>query len=277
MHYIYRITNTINNKIYIGQTNNPSLRWSQHKSNAKYNRCPQIITRAISKYGEKLFQFEVIVSCKSQEDADFIEEEIINKYNSLDLSIGYNIIAGGNTTPRTPKMLKLISDGLKKYYETHDGWNKGGTLTEEWKNKISESHIGLLGTNTGKTFNDEWRFKISKSQCGKEKKAVRRFTDDQEKEICRLYSEENKSMYWIGKNFNCERTLINDILYRNNIVKRQSNYTGHSNKRNLFTIEQELEICDMSNNNKMSRNELAKYFKCCKTTIRDILIRHNKL
>lgn len=34
--YIYKIINTINNKVYIGQTNNPSLRWSQHRSNARY-------------------------------------------------------------------------------------------------------------------------------------------------------------------------------------------------------------------------------------------------
>lgn len=33
MYFIYRITNKINAKVYLGQTNNPALRWSQHKHN----------------------------------------------------------------------------------------------------------------------------------------------------------------------------------------------------------------------------------------------------
>src|SRR5271154_5899767 len=101
MHYLYKITNTENKKVYIGQTNNPSLRWSQHKSNAKYNKGNQVITRAITKYGSEKFEFEVIASCLTQEDANITEEEVIAQYNSRNKMIGYNVDAGGNTTPRT--------------------------------------------------------------------------------------------------------------------------------------------------------------------------------
>ncbi len=167
MHYLYKITNTENKKVYIGQTNNPILRWSQHKSNAKYNRGQQVITRAISKYGADKFEFEVIATCLTQLNADEMEALIIIQYDSCNPIKGYNIAAGGNTTPRTYDMLQKISKSLKKHYETHDNWLKGGTLTEDWKKKISKSSMGKGGTNTGKSFNNNWKANISKSLIGK--------------------------------------------------------------------------------------------------------------
>jgi group I intron endonuclease len=273
MHYIYKITNKINSKIYIGQTNNTSLRWSQHKSNAKHNRGQQIITRAISKYGVDNFDFDVIASCKTQEDTNLTEEQIIFQYDSRNLEKGYNVDAGGNTTPRTPEVSEKISKSLQQHYKIHSGWNKGGTLTEEWKNKISESHKGLPGTNTGKTFSDEWKMKISKSQIGKERKNIRRFSEDIEKEICRLYVEEEKSMYALGKQFNCYRTLIDDILNRYGTYKRERKII--KNGRNIFTQEREIEICDLFVKQFVNMVELAKKFDCGKTTIRGILLRNN--
>ena len=173
--------------------------------------------------------------------------------------------------------MQKISEGLQKHYETHDGWNKGGILTEEWKSKISKSHEGLPGTNTGKIFDEEWKLKMSKSQAGKERKSRRRFSEEIEKEICRLYVEKKLSTYALGKKFECQRTLIADILQRNKIQTRKSNYTGHSNNCNISTLEQELEICKEYQNGNCSRTELSRRFLCSKTTIRDILLRYIKL
>lgn len=275
MYFIYKITNIINNKIYIGQTNNPSLRWSQHKSNAKYNRNEQIVTRAISKYGESNFTFEVIASCLSKDNVDKSEEDIICQYDSRNPEKGYNVASGGNTTPRTPDMIKKISNALKDHYKNNFNHMKGKKLPQEWKDNISKASIGKPGTNFGKKFNNDWRLKISKSQAGKENKKLRRFDQDTEKEICRLYLEEEHSMYYLGNSFNCQRSLINDILKRNNVPKRKSNYNGKLNPKNIFSVEEELKICEDYNSGDYSRNELAKKFKCGKTTIRDILLRHN--
>jgi len=275
MHYLYKITNTENKKVYIGQTNNPPLRWSQHKSNAKYERGQQVITRAISKYGADVFEFDVIATCLTQDDVDIVEDQLISQYDSRNKEIGYNIDRGGNVTPRTPEIVGKISAALQKHYETHDNWNKGGTLTDEWKAKISKALTGKVGTNTGKTFDDEWKLKMSKSSTGKEHKSRRRFAEDIEKEICRLYVEAEKSMYALGKQFECLRTTIADILRRQNIETRKSNYTGHTNGRNIFSLEQEKEICKIYQAGNISRRGLAKQFNCGKTTIRDILLRHN--
>ena len=257
VHCIYKITNTVNGKIYIGQTNDPRQRQAQYKSAAKCENFSQIITRAIAKYGFDNFKFEIIAVASTQDAINLAEIAYIKLYNSRDPSIGYNIAEGG-AIANTPETLKKISASLKKYYETHDGWLKGGTLTDEWKENISKASMGKPGTNVGKTFDDEWKVGISKSLADKPRVDLRRFSDEQEKEICRLYVEEEKSMYALGQQFDCQRTLIDDILQRNGVEKRKSNYTGHSNGKNIFTKEQEKEICEIYKSGSTSRSMLAK-------------------
>lgn len=130
-------------------------------------------------------------------------------------------------------------------------------------------------TNGGKTFSPEWKSNLSRSQSGKERKSIRKFSDEVEKEICRLYVEEEKSTYSLAKQFGCYSSLILSILDRNNIIKRESNYTGHDNGCNIFTNEQELEICKLYVDKKLSRMDIAKIYKCGKTTIRDVLLRNS--
>ncbi len=56
---IYKITNTINGKAYVGQTvqSNPRARWYQHKENAKKQKHP--LYCAMRKYGVHNFKFEI--------------------------------------------------------------------------------------------------------------------------------------------------------------------------------------------------------------------------
>lgn len=246
MHYIYKITNTVNDKIYIGQTINIKVRWLQHKSKAKQKSNDQVITRAITKYGSEFFDFVIIATCRSQDDANATEMAIIAQYNSTDKDIGYNVRLGGNTSP----------------------------MPEEIRERISLASMGKAGTNNGKKFDKEWVNKISKSLTNKENKIRRRFSDEIEMEICRLYVEEERSTYWLGQKFDCNRNMISTILGRNNIEIRKSNYTGHKNGRNIFVLEQESEICRMYREGNVSRSEISRRFKCGKTTIRDILIRN---
>jgi hypothetical protein len=152
---------------------------------------------------------------------------------------------------------------------------KGKNLSEEWKVNISKASIGKAGTNFGKKFNDDWRLKIARSQVRKERKNRRRFPENVEKEICRLYLEEERSTYYLGKQFSCNRTLIADILQRNNIQQRKTKYRGH--RKNIFSSEQESEICQLYLTGNFSIADLAKKFNCGKTTIRSVLIRHNNL
>lgn len=57
--FIYIIRNTINNKIYIGQTRTSvEQRWKEHLRHAQYGK--QIINRAMKKYGVDKFYIEML-------------------------------------------------------------------------------------------------------------------------------------------------------------------------------------------------------------------------
>jgi group I intron endonuclease len=130
-------------------------------------------------------------------------------------------------------------------------------------------------TNLGKKFDDEHKLNMSQAAAGVPKLNKRKFSEEVELEICRLYVEEEMSTYALAKNFDCYRSVIQNILIRENISIRQSNYIGHFNGRNIFTLDQEKEICELYANESITRTALAKQFNCGKTTIRDILLRHN--
>jgi len=126
MQYLYLITNHINHKVYLGQTNNPNRRWASHKTSAKkpelYNT---IISRALAKHGVANFSFEVIATCRTIEDADNTEIELIKQYNSREPQFGYNVSSGGYT--KTEEERQQHSTLMKAKYASGElePWNKG--------------------------------------------------------------------------------------------------------------------------------------------------------
>jgi len=95
--YVYKITNKINNKIYIGKSNNPFNRLRRHFSIAKTvydkNHKYQYIHRAITKYGKENFVLEIIETCDSEEIAYEREKYWIAELKSN--IYGYNLNKGG--------------------------------------------------------------------------------------------------------------------------------------------------------------------------------------
>lgn len=67
--YVYKITNNINQKQYIGITNNYSRRWGNECSYPSDPKRRQVIQEAIHKYGKENFTFEVLLSGLSIEQA----------------------------------------------------------------------------------------------------------------------------------------------------------------------------------------------------------------
>lgn len=89
---IYKITNKINGKCYIGQTimSTPKKRWTAHCCRTSKS----IISQAIQKYGKENFTFEVIAEASSLEELNEMEKFNIAANRSL-APEGYNIASGG--------------------------------------------------------------------------------------------------------------------------------------------------------------------------------------
>lgn len=95
MGYIYKITNIITGKCYIGETKkeNPLLRWNEHKRKIEKGiGCPAL-QDAVRKYGIDNFRFDVLIICFDEDRYKF-EIEYIQKYNSISPN-GYNLTKGG--------------------------------------------------------------------------------------------------------------------------------------------------------------------------------------
>lgn len=97
MGFIYKITNKINNKVYIGKTkyNNPQKRFKEHINDSKKDRCKhRPLYRAFNKYGIENFIFEILENIVNNKLEDR-EIYYIEKYNSFG-DDGYNATKGGD-------------------------------------------------------------------------------------------------------------------------------------------------------------------------------------
>jgi group I intron endonuclease len=121
MGYIYKITNIISKKCYIGETkkDNPQLRWNEHKRKIEQGiGCPAL-QDSVKKYGIENFTFEILIIC-FDEDRYKLEIEYIKKYNCISPN-GYNLTKGGegggfHGKKHSQKTIDKISKIMKKKY-----------------------------------------------------------------------------------------------------------------------------------------------------------------
>ena len=116
---IYKITNKINGKVYIGQTIRPvEYRFNRHINDAMHNILNTHFARAIRKYGPDQWQFEVIDNAETQEELNQKEQYWIRYYNSVEE--GYNETdaitkCGGNTyQSKTEQEMEEIKEKIRQ-------------------------------------------------------------------------------------------------------------------------------------------------------------------
>lgn len=128
---VYKITNKINNKVYIGITSKGiSARWKEHLYNAEHE-CPFKLHRAIRKYGKENFTVELIDFCNSWDELAAKEKEYIKQYRSNEDEFGYNLTEGGDGT-----FGRLHSEETKEKIRQKA---LGREVSDETKRKLSEA------------------------------------------------------------------------------------------------------------------------------------------
>ena len=136
---IYKITNLINGKVYIGQTIRPmEERFERHLRDAKNNLLPDNkFHRAIRKYGEENFQIEKIDEASTKKELNEKEIYWIKYFNSVEK--GYNASPGGdggNTyISRTPSQMQ---ETKKKIGLANKGKKNGMSKQIKCKSVISK-------------------------------------------------------------------------------------------------------------------------------------------
>lgn len=147
---VYWVRNTINDKIYVGQTSTGlERRWYMHTWDGHSN---SLLHRAILKHGKENFKIETIHVCESKEEMDFVEMFYISFLNAKSPN-GYNLTDGGEGTLGVPcseekkKKIGLSNKGKPPQPRLLDqagekNWMFGKSISEEQKDAISKANKG---------------------------------------------------------------------------------------------------------------------------------------
>jgi group I intron endonuclease len=163
---IYKITNTVNGKYYLGSSDNIKNRWKSHLYSLRHNKHHSIhLQRAWNKYGEKNFIFELV----EEVDKNVLlerEQYHLDTLTPWDDNVGYNVsksASGGDLISYHPNIDEIRE---KQRINTINRWNN---LSEKEKELYSEKMSG--------DGNPNWKGGISYIKfkcpiCGKETKTV---------------------------------------------------------------------------------------------------------
>lgn len=173
---IYKVTNKVNGKVYIGQTSKELD--ERRKAHYKSSRLGSDTNfhRALSKYGVSHFIWEEVAKCNSKEELNDLERKLISEYDSF--KSGYNMTEGGDGGDTISMKLDTSNQGAKK---GNIPWNKGKSMRE-------------LGHNFYDT------------------KPPRGFTDEQKEEHSKLIKESKKFKEGIKNRTPAKQVIIEDDL-----------------------------------------------------------------
>ena len=149
---IYAIRNTVNGKVYIGQTvRSLEQRWAQHVLLSRVRNMP--VCRAIRKHGADKFTRIVLFYAKDKAELDAAERTYILAFHSNEPERGYNLTLGGEGTVGWKP-----SEQVRKKWSQQRRGNKnslGHRHSAATRRQISEKKRGCKGTWTGRKHSAE--------------------------------------------------------------------------------------------------------------------------
>lgn len=285
--YVYKITNKINNKLYIGITNDYKKRWSNHKC---CNSPNMVIARAIKKYGVDNFVFEILFSGLSIEEAEEKEIELISSLNTL-VPNGYNVEKGGRHA-NGPSLFGENNHNANLTYEEAKYIKNNRNipmyvLYEDYSEKISyeafkKIYNNLTYTNIiptvdcyPKNLEFSCQFTSSKIDYGDVVKLRNQYKDGVYwKEAYKDYKDiyPNQWVFWNIYYGNSFKLVMPEVFTEENRKKHSSlGRSGDKNGRSKLKEEDVLKIRSLHKDGIQNTEIYKLYPQVSKVTIRDII------
>ena len=227
MQRIYKITNQINGKVYIGKTILPiEQRLKRHFYLAGKN-VNRYLYDSINKYGKENFIIELIEECE-YDLANEKEIYYIDFYKSNNKDFGYNMTIGGDGGRMPEESLRKMI--IKK---------TGEKLSEETKRKISEANKGRIPTTMTNEIKEKIRQSLIKSGC---RPPTPQWSGENHPMYGKTHSEEVKqrlSEFRTGKTWEEINGKKSSDINKEKMSKR---FSGRGNVNYIeFNIEEHLE------------------------------------
>ncbi len=165
---IYCIEDLITHRKYIGQSTNMYSRQRKHicelNNGEHYN---EYLQNVWTKYGAEKFDFSVLEYC----DSDLLDERecyYIDKYNTLDRSMGYNLASGGqmNKNMTTDYVREKVRKGVKNSYNESLRLRRSEQLKTQWSDPETRAKLSKGGMH-GRHHTDEVKQRLSALHKGK--------------------------------------------------------------------------------------------------------------
>lgn len=163
---IYKITNKVNGKFYIGSSNNIKRRWMHHKSNLRNGTHTNFhLQNSYDKHGEDQFEFVLIEEVRRAnllaKEQEYLDEAFGGDQEIYNISrVAGSPMAGLN---HTEEVRQLLSEKLSGKNHPH----YGKPVSEEWRRKISKSTKRFTDEEES-SFRDRWKSGETKSSIAKE-------------------------------------------------------------------------------------------------------------
>lgn len=177
---IYKLTNKIDNMIYVGQTwLQLHIRMGKNGSNYKNSL---YLYNALQKYGVENFEYTILATSHNQEEANSLESKFIIELDSKNQEVGYNLKDGGSNglhldetkVKMSNTMIELAKSRAPDHYDCHieNKYNLGKERTPEYKEYKSEQMIEWHANNPhpmqGKHQTEEVKQSMSEKLTGRE-------------------------------------------------------------------------------------------------------------
>jgi len=152
--FIYITTNMKNGKKYIGQKMF-KYNWKNYFGSGVY------ISKAIKKYGKENFSREIIAIAYSKDELNELEIDYIEKHDAINSKNYYNLVGGGGTIAGYH-----FSEETKLKMSINRKGKKGKPMSDDTKNKLSQSMKGENNYLYGKHHSEEMKRKLGDPKKG---------------------------------------------------------------------------------------------------------------
>lgn len=214
-YYVYKITNKINGKVYIGLSKDPVARFSYHYRSRLTIKTR--LTQSMKKYGIENFEMTVLEEHDTKESVKDAEIRLISEHSSQDPAKGYNMTSGGDGCPdlseESKEKMRQAARLRSPSQETREKMSKsqkGRIMSPEHCKNLSIARCKTVSKKGPQHLSEDTKKRIGEASRGSKNPSAK-LNEDNVREIKNLLEAGNLTHYQIAEIFQISRSTVGFI------------------------------------------------------------------